>query len=234
MADPELDVLISGKTSFKIEVPYQLIESGPKAESKPMIVYLHGFGDNADSFRMDCEKLLDIPAYHLFIQAPYPLYDRSRKKDVSEWGRAWYLYDGNQSQFIKSLELASEFIQEVIDKLLNVIGVSRLCVLGYSMGGYLAGYFALTRWKHVNELIVVGARIKTEVLQDNWEHVRHLKVLALHGSGDEKVKPGPQQAEIAEMNKKGVHAELKLLDENHSFNQKYVIEAIAWLKKAGY
>lgn len=234
MADPELDVLVSGKTSFKIEVPYQLIESGPKAESKPMIVYLHGFGDNADTFRKDCEKLLDIPAYHLFIQAPYPLYDRSRKKEVSEWGRAWYLYDGNQSQFTRSLELASEFIQEVIDKLLNVIQVNRLCVFGYSMGGYLAGYFALTRWKHVNDLIVIGARIKTEVLHDTWDHVGHLNVLALHGSGDEKVKPGPQQSEIEKMKEAGANAELKILDQNHSFNQAYVTEAVAWLKKTGY
>ncbi|PWN07475.1 alpha/beta hydrolase [Rhodohalobacter mucosus] len=234
MADPELDVLVSGKTSFKIEVPYQLIESGPKAESKPLIVYLHGFGENAETFRNECEELLGIPAYHLFIQAPYPLYDRSRKKEVSEWGRAWYLYDGNQSQFTRSLELASEFIQEVIDNLLKVISVSRICVFGYSMGGYLAGYFALTRWKHVNELIVVGARIKSEVLNDKWEHVKHLNVLALHGSEDDKVKPDPQQAEIDKMKENGVRAEFILVGESHSFSQGYVTEAADWLKKRGY
>ena len=234
MADPQPEVLVSGKTSFKIEVPYQLIESGPKGESKPLIVYLHGFGQNADIFKKKCSSFLDIPAYHLFIQAPYPLYDRSRKKKVSEWGRTWYLYDGEQSQFIKSLELASEFIQEVIDKLLNVIKVKRLCVVGYSMGGYLAGYFALTRWKHVNELIVAGARIKTEILNENWEHVKHQNILALHGKNDDQVLSEPQSKEIDLLKKKGVNATLTLLNENHSFSPVYVKEAVSWLKKVGY
>lgn len=234
MADPGLDVLVSGKTSFKIEVPYQLIESGKKKDAKPMILYLHGFGDNIKTFRDKCKPFLDIPAYHLFVQGPYPLYDRSRNKNVSDWGRAWYLYDGNRGQFIKSLELTSEFIQEIIDNLLNVVNINRLCVVGYSMGGYLAGYFGLTRWKHVNDMIVIGARIKTEVLHENWENVKHLNVLALHGKDDDSVLPGPQKAEIEKMKKNGIHSELKLLDENHSFGDRYVDEAIKWLKKTGY
>jgi predicted esterase len=234
MADPGLDVLISGKTSFKIEVPYQLIESGPKTDSKPMIIYMHGFGENIKTFRKACQPFLEIPAYHLFIQGPYPLYDRSRETNVSDWGRAWYLYDGNRGQFIKSLELASEFIQEIIDNLLNVVSVNRLCVVGYSMGGYLAGYFGLTRWKHVNEMIVIGARIKTEVLHDKWDHVQHLNILALHGKKDDSVLPGPQEEEVKKMKQNGLRAELKLLDESHSFNKRYIMEAVDWLKKNGY
>lgn len=228
------DVLVSGKTSFKIEVPYTLIETGPKSDKKPLIVYLHGYGENIDVFKKKCASCLDLNAYHLFIQGPYPIYDTSGKKNVSEWGRAWYLYDGNRGQFIKSLELASEFIQEIIDKLLHVIQVNRLCVVGYSMGGYLAGYFALTRWKHVNELIVIGGRIKTEVLNDNWDNVGHLNVLAIHGKNDEDVKFEPQQREIEMLKEKGINAELKLLNENHSFSEKFVLELKQWLTEIGY
>lgn len=234
MAQMQRDVLVSGKTSFKIEVPYKLIEVGEKGNEKPLIVYLHGFGENIKTFSTVCEPFLGLEAYHLFIQGPYPLYDRSRQKNVSDWGRAWYLYDGNRGQFIKSLELASEFIQEIIDKLLNVISVNRLCVIGYSMGGYLAGYFGLTRWKHVNDLVVAGARIKTEVLHDNWENVKHLNVLAIHGKKDTSVKFEPQQDEIEKLKKKGLHAQLKLLPENHSFTEAFVQEIINWLKESGY
>jgi predicted esterase len=234
MSKMQRDVLVSGKTSFKIEVPYKLIENGEKGKEKPLIVYLHGFGDNIKTFGKTCEPFLDLEAYHLFIQGPYPLYDRSREKNVSDWGRAWYLYDGNRGQFIKSLELASEFIQEIVDTLLNVISANRLCVVGYSMGGYLAGYFGLTRWKHVNDLVVAGARIKTEVLQDNWDNVKHLNVLAIHGRNDKSVKYEPQQKEIEKMQEKGLHAELKLLTENHSFTEVFVQEIIKWLKESGY
>jgi predicted esterase len=230
------DVLVSGKTSFKVEVPYILIETGEKQleQGKPLIVYLHGYGEHLKSFKKRCDKMLDLQAYHLFIQGPYPLFDRTRKKNVSEWGRAWYLYDGNRRQFIKSLELASEFIQEIIDKLLPMIHVRRLSLFGYSMGGYLAGYFALTRWKHVNDLIVAGARIKTEILNDQWDQISHMNILALHGKEDDQVKPGPQKVEIDRLIENGVHAELKLLNENHSFSEAYVAEAVKWLKERTY
>jgi predicted esterase len=233
MTGKDRDVLVSGKTSFKVEVPYLLIETGEKGE-KPLIIYLHGFGENIDRFRQKCDSLLNLNAYHLFIQGPYPIYDRSRKKNVSEWGRAWYLYDGNRGQFIKSLELASEFIQEIVDKLLPVIQVNRIGVMGYSMGGYLAGYFALTRWKHVNDLAVIGARIKTEILNDNWENIQHLNIAAFHGKNDDKVKAEPQAKEIELLRENGVKAELNLLNENHSFSEVYLNQIIQWFKRIGY
>lgn len=234
MAEMRREVLISGKTSFKVEVPYTLIETGTKEKKKPLIIYLHGFGENIETFQKSCSGCFELEAYHLFIQGPYPIYDRSRKKNVSDWGRAWYLYDGNRGQFIKSLELASEFIQEIVDKLLEVINASRICVLGYSMGGYLAGYFALTRWKHVNECIVVGARIKTEALNEKWDNIKHINVLALHGKNDDSVKYEPQEKEIILLKEKGLRAELILLDESHSFSKLFVQQIKEWLKGIGY
>jgi predicted esterase len=233
MAGKDREVLVSGKTSFKIEVPYTLIETGEKRK-KPLIVYLHGFGENNSEFIKTCDSLFNLEAYHLFIQGPYPLYDRSRKKNVADWGRAWYLYDGNRGQFIKSLELASEFIQEIIDNLLPMLKVSRIGLMGYSMGGYLAGYFALTRWKHVNDLAVVGARIKTEVLNDKWENIQHLNIAAFHGEKDDRVKAEPQAKEIETLREKGVNAELNLLKENHSFSDVYIKHILDWFEKIGY
>ena len=233
MTGKDSEVLVSGKTSFKVEVPYILIETGEKG-AKPLIIYLHGFGENIDRFRQKCDSFLKLNAYHLFIQGPYPIYERSRKKSVSDWGRAWYLYDGNRGQFIKSLELASEFIQEIIDKLLPVIQVKRIGVMGYSMGGYLAGYFALTRWKHVNDLAVIGARIKTEVLNDNWENIQHINIAAFHGKNDDKVRAEPQAEEIESLKLNGVKAELNLLNENHSFSEVYLNQIIQWFKRIGY
>ena len=233
MAGKDREVLVSGKTSFKVEVPYTLIETGEKGK-KPLIIYLHGFGENIDLFKKRCDSLLNLKAYHLFIQGPYPIYDRSRKKNVSEWGRAWYLYDGNQGQFIKSLELASEFIQGIIDKLLPVVQVNRIGVMGYSMGGYLAGYFAMTRWKHVNDLVVIGARIKTEILNESFENIQHMNIAAFHGENDDKVQSGPQANEIEMLKENGVKAELNLLNENHSFSEVYLNQIFKWLKRSGY
>ncbi|MGK7371467.1 MAG: alpha/beta hydrolase, partial [Candidatus Halalkalibacterium sp. M3_1C_030] len=173
-------------------------------------------------------------AYHLFIQAPYPIYDREHKRKVPEWGRAWYLYDGDQQQFIKSLELASEFVQEVIDNILNHIEVSRLAMIGYSMGGYLAGYFALSRWKHVNDLVVIGGRIKTEVFEQKQGNYDHMHVLALHGSEDDSVKSEPQKKSAEQLKEMGAKVTFKELAVNHDLNGKYISETKEWMKSLGY
>ena len=227
------ELLISGKSSFKIEVPYKLIEVGDDGE-KPLIVYLHGFRQNIGIFQELAGDLMELKAYHLFIQGPYPIYDRSREKKVEEWGRAWYLYDGEQEQFIRSLELASEFIQEVVDGVLNHINANRICLIGYSMGGYQAGYFALSRWKHVNELVVIGGRIKTEVFQDREPHYDHMKVLALHGSRDENVKPGPQKASAEQLEQWGADVTFNTLKAGHTLSSEYIFETKRWLVSLGY
>ena len=227
------DVLISGKTSFKIEVPYKLIETGEKGK-KPLLVYLHGFNQNIELFEKRVESLLTINAYHLFIQGPYPIYDRSGKVNVSDWGRAWYLYDGNQGQFIKSMEVASEFIQEIIDGLTEHIDISRLGLVGYSMGGYLAGYFTFSRWKHVNDLVVIGGRIKTETFEGRREQAKHVNMMAFHGKNDDSVYPGPQKECVELLQKEGFNAEFKLLDAGHFLEEVFVSETRKYLLSLGY
>jgi predicted esterase len=227
------DVLISGKTSFKVEVPYKLIETGEKGE-KPLIVYLHGYNQNIEYLEKKVDSMLSLNAYHLFIQGPYPIYDTSRKKNVSRWGRAWYLYDGNQGQFIKSMEVASEFIQEIIDGLLNMIEVNRLCVFGYSMGGYLGGYFAFSRWKHVNDLVVIGGRIKTEAFDGKRDKAKHVNILALHGKNDASVYADPQKECVDLLKKEGFNAEFKLLEAGHELNEEFIQSAKDWLMSLDY
>ncbi|MDZ7682079.1 MAG: alpha/beta fold hydrolase [Fodinibius sp.] len=161
-------------------------------------------------------------------------YDRRREKNVDEWGRSWYLYDGEQDQFAKSLELSAEFIQEVIDNILNHITASRVAMIGYSMGGYQAGYFALSRWKHVNELVVIGGRIKTELFEEDENNYDHLNVLALHGSDDESVKSSPQQESCNQLAGWGASVTFNELKESHALSSVFLQQAKKWLRTLGY
>lgn len=227
------ETLLSGNASFNIEVPYKIIETGKSGE-KSLIVYLHGFNQNIKQFGELVEDLLSLEAYHLFIQGPYPIYDRRRQKKVKDWGRAWYLYDGEQDQFIKSLELSAEFIQDVIGKILKQITVSRIAVLGYSMGGYQAGYFALSRRNYVNDLIVIGGRIKTEVFENQEVRYEYLSILALHGSEDESVKSDPQKESCEQLARWGAEVTFNELNEAHSLDGLFISTTLQWLISQGY
>jgi predicted esterase len=228
------DILKSGQATFNIDVPYKLIESGESSGEKPLIIYLHGFNQNIKQFQNLVAPMLQLNAYHLFIQGPYPIYDRSRKKKVEDWGRSWYLYDGEQEQFVKSLESASAFLQGVNEKIMKQISTSRVTVFGYSMGGYLAGYFALSRPKLVDELIVIGARIKTEVFEDGNESYDALKVLALHGARDKSVKSEPQQKSCEQLSEWGTEVTFKTVDSAHKLDEIYLEEALKWMESLGY
>lgn len=227
------DVLISDTHSFSIDVPFRLIETGEK-EEKPLIIYLHGYNQNIEYFRKKVDPLLSIQGYHLFIQGPYPIYDKTRKVDVSKWGRAWYLYDGDQEQFIRSMEDASTFIEQIVEQLSKKIRCSRLCIFGYSMGGYLGGYFALSRHNIVNDLVMVGARIKTEAFKGKLTHAKHITVLALHGRNDESVYPEPQKKSIELLAQKGFKTGFKLVEAGHELNSSFIDETKKWLISSGY
>ena len=148
-----------------------------------------------------------VEAYHLFIQGPYPIYESRSEKKVDNWGASWYLYDGNQEQFLSSLEKTSVFIDKVLTEVNRSTKCDRFCLIGYSMGGYLAGYYALTRPAKINELIVIGARIKTEILNGNWDKILQLNILALHGKRDNFVDYKPQRNEIKKLISHGIHAD---------------------------
>jgi predicted esterase len=227
-----MDVLVSGKTSFKVEVPYKLIETGQKRE-KPLIVYLHGRGQNLEIFERLTKPLLELEAYHLFIQGPYADTELTQTKE--RWQYMWYLYNGRQGSFLKSLEYTAEFIQEIIDHVIQFIKVSRLCLLGYSMGGYQAGYFGITRWKHTNEMILIGARYKTEILTaSKWSRLRHQNVLAIHGKKDSVVDPTSQQKEIENFLSRGINASFIPVSGGHKLSLAALDEASRWLVSLGY
>ncbi|WP_157470646.1 alpha/beta hydrolase [Gracilimonas tropica] len=225
---------ISGEASFEIGVPFKLKEIGSRKVEKPLIIYLHGYNQNIRYFEKKMKPMMDLEAYHLFIQGPYPVYDSSRQKEFSKWGRAWYVYDGSQSLFLESLEKASSFLEKVIDQVRAEADVSRVCVFGYSMGGYLAGYFALSRSTMADEVIVAGGRIKIEVFDGKRDQAKHLNVLAVHGKNDTSVYPDPQRECIEVLASEGFNASFKLVNERHELTDAYLIESKKWLNNFGY
>ncbi|TVQ14094.1 MAG: hypothetical protein EA364_04735 [Balneolaceae bacterium] len=226
-----MQVLISGKTSFKVEVPYRLIETGTPGD-KPLIVYFHGFGQNMDAFQQQMKKLLDVRAYHLFLQGPYVNLGDAEYR--GKWGYSWYVYNGKQGSFIKSLEYTSEFVQGVIDGLVPHLKVDRVCILGYSMGAYLAGYFAFSRYKHTNDLVMIGGRLKSEVFKGRIKKGKHIRILTVHGKNDSVVEHGAQAEEMQKLIKAGFDVTEITHTGGHSLKPAQIAGIYSWMRSKGY
>lgn len=221
----------SGIASFEIDVPYNIIETGQPGE-KPLIVYLHGYKQNLRYFQKKCSSLLTICGYHLFLQGPYPIYDEKQRCNVDQWGRAWYLYDGEQDQFLASMEKTSVFIQSITDQLKEKYSINRMAVLGYSMGGYLAGYFALSRPGYIDDLMVIGGRIKTEAFSGN--SYSNLHVIHVHGSKDISVEAQRSKKSCEQLKEMGAEVTFTGVDEGHKLNSAYIKQIKQWMLSHNY
>lgn len=121
-----------------------------------------------------------------------------------------------------------------MDEVSRSVGYSRTALVGYSMGGYLAGYFALSRRKLIDDLVVIGSRIKTEVFEEQSGSYDHLNVLALHGRSDSSVKSKPQRQSCNRLAKWGANVTFKELEEGHRLTPTYLEETKNWFLGCGY
>ena len=97
------------------------------------------------------------------------------------------------------------------------------------MGGYLAGYYALSRAPRVDNLVVIGSRIKTEYFKDKQHNYTELEVLAIHGKDDRSVEGAPQKRSCNQLAKWGANVTYKELNGGHKLQEKYLNEIRKWL-----
>jgi predicted esterase len=101
-------------------------------------------------------------------------------------GQAWYCYDGDQERFRESLEDVEAYLDSLLEDLRKraEIDTERLLVAGYSMGAYVAGFFALRRKPRPLGLALLAGRLKHEFLATELGRVEGLPVFLGYGSED--------------------------------------------------
>ena len=221
----------TGTYSFTTEINYDLFDTGDDA----LFIYLHGYMQNKYMIRRKMEEMMELRGKHIFLNAPYPVYDSSRSRPVEKWGRAWYLYDGIQAQFLKSLEETSGNLELIIDDLCQKHPTDKICLLGYSMGAYQVGFYMLSRPDKITHGININGRIKTEAFtKEQLRKASHISVLALHGSEDHSVYPDPQRKEIEKLRAHGFDAEFNMPECGHDLEAVFSRLSKDWLLKKGY
>ncbi len=174
------ELLLSGKASFSLEVPYRLFKTGNTGK-QPLYVYLHENGSNLSITEKLTEPLRILTGYHLLIQAPYP--------DIraNDSGRAYFwIPDYEDEQTITAArEYVSEFLQEVIDGLLPHIDAGRLVLIGWEGSSNQISYFCGTRPHYINEMILFGGSVNRSWMEQDSKRYKHLRMLGLSGKDAE-------------------------------------------------
>lgn len=183
-----------------------------------LVVALHGQGMSAASFARDFLPCLPDGASALVPQAPLPFEQRSAKG--IRQGNGWYVYTGETEEFLASMRRTEDWLVRQVEFATADHGFDRgrVSLLGFSQGGYLAGWVGIRHAARFRRLVVAGARIKHEALEDDARRAAGtaLGVLAVHGAEDEGVSPAAARASVEAVAAWGLPAEFRAYPGGHA------------------
>ena len=197
----------------------------------PLVVALHGMGMTAPEFAGILEPLRRLPALVFVPEGVYPFEIRAGQQ--MRIGRAWYLYTGDEEAFVRSMERSGRHLRSLVDKVRkkHPVDPERVFLLGHSQGGYFTGYHAVRNASRYRGAVVIGARVKDEVLAKELKRAKHLSLLMLHGKKDRAVPFSIAKKSYEAVRAAGVDAKLRTYECGHSMTKEQLADAKKWLNK---
>ncbi|MBE7491568.1 MAG: hypothetical protein HS108_07430 [Planctomycetes bacterium] len=168
------------------DVPYTWF-GPPRGNDGALVLALHGMGQSPRAMQDMLASVFDLPCGFLFPRAPWPY--EIRKPDRMLIGHAWYQFDGDQVALRASMDVAAAHLLGVLDEITVGWRPRKTILLGFSQGGYLAGYMAPTNPGRFAAAACIAGRIKHEFLADASPPARAMPLLQLHGGRDAAVRP---------------------------------------------
>jgi phospholipase/carboxylesterase len=183
----------------------------------PVLLALHGFGENADRFATRLAALAGSPYAIVIPDGPFPV--ELRDEEGARIGCAWYQYDGDAMRFEQALSFGAAHLEEVLQAASArwPIDAERVVLLGYSQGGYVGAVAALRNRARYRGLIAIATRIKHEILEQELADARGYPVLALHGERDRATPLEPQRRSLEVLEQAGLEVELVVHPGGHGF-----------------
>ncbi len=202
---------------FTREVPVDLHR--PDAPDGSLVVVLHGMGMSAADFAETALAIAPPAASVLVPQGPLAFEVRTR--DGVRPGNGWYVYDTRESDaFVSSMRRTEDWLVRLVEDVVSDHGLDRgrVALVGFSQGGYLAGWVGLRHAALFRRLVVAAGRIKHEALEADARRAAELglRVLGVHGEADEGVLPSAARASVEAVAAWGVAAEFRTYPVGHA------------------
>jgi predicted esterase len=220
--------------TFHLACPYTLVlpDGFRRNRAWPLVIALHGMGQYEALMQRAMAPLFDRPWIWLFPRGVHPFEMRTPEK--IRIGYAWYLYTGEQDGLRESMKLSDQHLMNLQDVVRKEYPVSDTAVIGFSQGGYLAGYVAPHHPERFRAGGCIGGRIKHEFLDDTPGPAREQVALAqFHGGKDQNVTPALAREALEACGKSGFKdtAYFEDAEAGHEISEKLVHEVGLWLER---
>lgn len=215
--------------TFQFEAPWQWFP--PIGETRSLLLGLHGMAQDGSRLLQKLEFLRQQGVGLILPSGPYPMEVRGRS-GVRQ-GHAWYIFTGDQPAFRASMEKSESdllgLIQIVREEIRNPD--VPLDLLGFSQGGYLAGFFALRHPELFRSCVIASARLKHEFLEQELKSQPNVQMLFLHDRNDPLTKAEPVEESQKILERAGVISSIQWHDDGHTLGTESVDFLAQWLKE---
>ncbi len=217
-------------TRYRVLSPPDIDRKKPR----PVLLALHGMGMDADKFQ---RILRHLESNEMLVVVPEGMYPFERRVEGSiEIGYAWYLYRGDQEEFHEQLERSERHLLALLDKVERDYSIDRKrsVVLGFSQGGYLAGFMGLRNRDRFGGLVIASARLKHEFLEDEIAAGNLPDTLFLHSEQDKATKWDQAKEGLDKLTEAGATTAHYLHEDGHRLPPDAVVRLSEWLGTSGF
>ena len=152
----------------------------------PLVIALHGWGMSERSFARWLRPGIEADDGVSWWIPRGILPGQVESKRI---GYGWYVFDGQDQAALKaSMSEARSYVAGLVDLARRHLSPRRIVLAGFSQGGYLASYVALTRPDLFAGLVCCCGRPKSEFV-DDLAAARGVAVLVQTGAEDRAVTP---------------------------------------------
>ena len=213
------------KESHLLNYEMQLSENN--SEDTPLIILMHGYGNNAKSYSQKGEFRTEINV--IYLDAPYmiiPLLGKNKWYDFTiENGDT----TSNQNQVKESVQLVLNTIKNVINE--NEIKSKNVYIGGHSQGGIITYEIALNYPEFFKGFIISSGRLPVEYkVKNNLLKYQNKKALIIHGKNDSVLELKYSSAGKNLMEKLGIETDYIIKEGGHSQIPEFYEIVGNWIK----
>ena len=227
-ADKGEETYLTARSEFRCRI--RLPEGYDKDKAYPLIVALHGFGSDPESFVRLYDRFENPQFIYAAPQAMYP-YLRG-----NEQGYSWTAPLPHEDPVHKrSWSESEDYVAGLVRHLKKMYNVSEVYLLGFSQGCGLAYTAGIKNHELFKGLICFGGWFSEDWLVDeagiDLGKMNHLRVFIGHGNKDEmvKIEEGTKAKDILEKN--GYEVTFYEFDGPHAVPAEALLEVQKWMSQ---
>lgn len=222
---------IQGTHRYSTTLPYVLLLPLQAGRETPLIVALHGMGQSPDVMM---EKLGDLTGGQyawLLPRGPWPY--EMRRREGTRIGYAWYTFDGDQSALRAQMDSAGAYLADLHDEVRAEHGTGKSVLIGFSQGGYVAGYIGPQQPGRYSAAACISGRVKHEFLAGAASEALAMPLASFHGGSDERVRASAARDSIEQLKNQGfTHADyFEDVDAEHEISSNMRDALGRWLRR---